>query len=71
MRIDGDSEKHISSRVERLIYLSLHSTREYVTDGAMIQEGGRALVWSLVRKACGDTTGVKRKMLSGMKTTSK
>ena len=36
---------------------------------AIIQEGGRA-AWSLVYKACSDTIGVERKMLSGMETTN-
>ena len=28
----------------------------------------KALVWSLVHKACGDTTGLEREMLSGTET---
>ena len=44
--------------------------RESVAVEAMIQEGGRDLFCSLVRKACGDTTGVERKTLSGMEITN-
>ena len=36
----------------------------------MIQEDGRALVWSLARKVSGDTTGMERKILSIMETTN-
>ena len=43
--------------------LNLQSTKESTVredGGTMTQEGGRALVSSLARKACGDTTGVER-----------